>query len=77
MFLMNLAKGLSILFIFLKSKLLVLLIFIIVSFISFSFYSCLDIKWYAFESVLMRCMNLEPIIQSEVSNKKRKINIVY
>ena len=53
MFLMNLAKGLSILFIFLKSKLLVLLIFTIVSFISFSFYSCLDIKWYAFESVLM------------------------
>ena len=29
------------------------------------------------ESVLMRWMNLKPIIQSEVSNKKRKINIVY
>ena len=71
MFLMNLVKGLSIFFIFLKSKLLVLLIFIIVSFISFSFYSCLDIKWYAFESVLMRWMNLEPIIQSEVSQKEK------
>ena len=30
----------------------------------------------AFESVLMRWMNLEPIIQSEVSQKK-KINIVF
>ena len=29
----------------------------------------------AFESVLMRWMNLEPIIQSEV--RKRKINTVY
>ena len=67
---MNMAKVLSILFIFLKSKLLVLLIFTIVSFISFSFYSCLDIKWYAFESVLMRWMNLEPIIQTEVSQKE-------
>ena len=71
MFLMNLAKGLSILFIFLKSKLLVLLIFTIVSFISFSFYSYLDIKWCAFESVLMRWMNLEPIIQSAVSQKEK------
>ena len=31
----------------------------------------------AFESVLMRCMNLEPIIQSEVSQKeKTKYNIL-
>ena len=37
--------------------------------------SYLAIKWNAFESVLMRWMNLEPIIQSEVS-QKRKINIV-
>ena len=29
------------------------------------------IKWNAFESVLMRWMNLEPIIQSEVSQKKK------
>ena len=33
------------------------------------------IKRNAFESVLIRWMNLEPIIQSEVSQKK--INIVY
>ena len=33
------------------------------------------IKRNAFESVLMRWMNLEPIIQSEVS--QRKINIVF
>ena len=33
------------------------------------------IKWNAFESILMRWMNLVPIIQSEV--KKRKINIVF
>ena len=33
------------------------------------------IKRNAFESVLMRWMNLEPIIQSEVSQKK--INIVF
>ena len=32
-------------------------------------------KRNAFESVLMRWMNLEPIIQSEVS--QRKINIVF
>ena len=32
-------------------------------------------KKNAFESVLMRWMNLEPIIQSEV--RKRKINIIY
>ena len=38
-FLMSLAKGLSILFIFPKNQLLVLLIFAIVSFISFSFIS--------------------------------------
>ena len=29
------------------------------------------IKWNAFESVLMRSMNLEPIIQSEVSQKEK------
>ena len=33
------------------------------------------IKRNAFESVLMRWMNLEPIIQSEIRN--RKINTVY
>ena len=31
------------------------------------------IKRNAFESVLMRWMNLEPIIQSEVSQKERKM----
>ena len=30
-----------------------------------------DIKRNAFESVLMRSMNLEPIIQSEVSQKEK------
>ena len=30
-----------------------------------------DIKWNAFESGLMRGMNLEPIIQSEVSQKEK------
>ena len=30
-----------------------------------------DIKRNAFESVLMRWMNLEPIIQSEVSQKEK------
>ena len=34
------------------------------------------IKRNAFESVLMRWMNLEPIIQSEVS-QKGKINIIF
>ena len=34
------------------------------------------IKRNAFESVLMRWMNLEPIIQSEVV-RKRKINIIF
>ena len=29
----------------------------------------LSYKWNTFESVLMRWMNLEPIIQSEVSQK--------
>ena len=29
------------------------------------------IKWNASESVLMRWMNLEPIIQSEVSQKEK------
>ena len=33
------------------------------------------IKWNAFESVLMRWMNLELILQSEV--RKRKTNIIY
>ena len=33
------------------------------------------IKWNTFESVLMRCMNLEPIIQSKLS--QRRINIVF
>ena len=31
-----------------------------------------DIKKNAFESVLMRWMNLEPIIQSEVSQKEKR-----
>ena len=35
----------------------------------------LAIKRNAFESVLMRWMNLEPIIQSEVS--QRKINVIF
>ena len=34
------------------------------------------IKRNAFESVLMRWMNLEPIIQNEV-NQKRKIHIIF
>ena len=34
------------------------------------------IKRNTFESVLMRWINLEPIIQSEV-NRKRKVNIVF
>ena len=29
------------------------------------------IKWNTFESVLIRWMNLEPIIQSEVSQKEK------
>ena len=36
----------------------------------------LAIKRNAFESVLIRSMNLEPIIQSEVSQKE-KINIIF
>ena len=35
------------------------------------------IKRNAFESVLMRWMNLEPTIENEVSQKERKINIVF
>ena len=35
----------------------------------------LAVKRNAFESVLMRWMNLEPIIQSEVS--QRKINVIF
>ena len=34
------------------------------------------IKGNEFESVLVRWMNLEPVIQSEVSQKEKK-NIVY
>ena len=36
-----------------------------------------DIKRNTFESVLMRWMNLEPIIQKEVSQRERKTNIIY
>ena len=36
-----------------------------------------DIKRNTFESVLMRLMNLEPIIQKEVSQRERKTNIIY
>ena len=35
------------------------------------------IKKNTFESVLMRCMKLEPIIQSEVSQKGKHPNTVY
>ena len=35
----------------------------------------LVIKWNTSESVLMRWINQEPIIQSEV--RKRRINVVY
>jgi len=34
------------------------------------------IRRNAFESVLMRCMNLEPIIQSEVSHRKTNYPIL-
>ena len=34
------------------------------------------IKWNTFESILMRWMNLEPIIQSEVI-RKRKVNVIF
>ena len=34
------------------------------------------IKWNAFESILIRWMNLEPIIQSEVSQKEKE-NTIY
>ena len=37
------------------------------------YYSAIKMK--AFESVLMRWINLEPIIQNEV--RKRKINIIF
>jgi len=38
----------------------------------------LAIKRNTFESILMSCMNLEPIIQSEVSQKeKENIQILY
>ena len=35
------------------------------------------IKKNTFESVPMRWMNLEPIIQSEVREKEKKTNIIY
>ena len=35
------------------------------------------IKKNTLESVLVRWMNLESIIQSEVSQKEKKVNIVY
>ena len=35
------------------------------------------IKKNAFESVLMRWMKLEPIVQSEVSQKEKNTNTVY
>ena len=35
------------------------------------------IKKNKFESVLMRWMNLEPVTQSEVSQKEKKTNIIY
>ena len=36
------------------------------------------IRWNTFESILMRWMNLEPIIQSEVCQKEKdKYHIVY
>ena len=38
------------------------------------YYSAINMN--TFKSVLMRWMNLEPIIQSEVS-QKRKINIIF
>ena len=36
----------------------------------------LSIKWNTFESVLMRGMNLEPIIQSEVNQETDKYHIL-
>ena len=98
---MSLAYGLSTLLISSNKQLLLLLIFAIVSFISFSFISafifmisllltlgftgeCIKKLWYiytmeyysaikrnTFESVLMRCMNLDPTTQSEVSHKEK------
>ena len=38
---------------------------------------CSAIKKNTFESVLMRWMNLEPIIQSEVSQKEKKKYHIY
>ena len=35
-----------------------------------------DIKRNVFESVLVRWVNLEPVLQSEVS-QKRKMNMIY
>ena len=35
------------------------------------------IKRKEFESVLVRWMNLEPVIQSEASQKEKKPNIIY
>ena len=36
-----------------------------------------SIKKNEFESVVVRWMNLEPVIQSEVSQKEKNINTVY
>ena len=35
-------------------------------------YSGISLSYNAFESVLMRWMNLEPVIQNEVSQKEKK-----
>ena len=50
-------------------------IFSSVQFSRMKYYSA--IKKNAFESVLMRWMKLEPIIQSEVSQKKKNTNTGY
>ena len=38
---------------------------------------CSAIERNAFESVLMRWMNLEPVLQSEVSQKEQDIMHIY
>ena len=45
----------------------------VLEWVAIAYYSA--IKRNAFESVLMRWMNLEPVTQSEV--RKRKINIIF
>ena len=42
---------------------------------SMQYYSV--IKRNSFESVLIRWMNLEPIIQSEASQKEKDLNIIF